>query len=240
MCDARDGDQLAAPEPPDERSRFRARATMVLFVFVLWFLLIVGRTAQFMLVRRAHEVNAMTRESVVYGEIPPLRGSLLDRDGRRLAWSERRMRLLWQPPTEDPEAAWSKLQFSFPWLPAEMPAVDPEATAPVVIAEELTPDQALAVKAMRFASVQVEARIERFYVALSPVQRNRLGEVRREDGQLVGVSGLEQDHDALLAGQPGVYRVVLDKRGHWVPETWQVIQPMRPGYNVHVALAGGK
>ncbi len=213
---------------------------MVLFVFVLWFLLIVGRTAQFMLVRRAHEVNAMTRESVVYGEIPPLRGSLLDRDGRPLAWSERRIRLLWQPPTEDPEELWHRLQAALPWLPEEMPAVDPEAETPVVVAEGLTPEQVLAAKRAATFGVRVESRIERLYAALSPAQRARLGEVRREGGQLVGVSGLERDHEALLAGQPGVYRVVLDKRGHWVPETWQVIQPMRPGYNVHVALAGGK
>lgn len=238
MCDATAGDQVAVPRPPGGRDRFRARATMVLFVFVLWFLLIVGRTAQFMLVRRAQEVTAMTRESVFCGEIPPLRGSLLDREGRALAWSVRRMQLLWQLPTEDPAAAWARLRAALPWVPEALPVGEPDEA--LVLLPELTPDQAIAARRSRLPGLRVEARVERRCAALSAVHRARLGEVRWEQGRNVGVSGLEQDHDALLAGQPGLYRVVLDKRGHWVPETWQVIQPMRPGYDVHISLAGGR
>jgi len=211
---------------------------MVLFVFALWFLLIVCRTAQFMLVRRAQEVTAMTRESVVYGEIPPLRGSLLDREGRALAWSVRRMQLLWQPAVEDPAAAWDRLRAALPWVPEPLPVGEPDKA--LVLVPELTPEQALAAKRSRLPGLRVEARIERRYATLSAAQRARLGEVRSEQGRNVGVSGLEQDHDALLAGQPGLYRVVLDKRGQWVPETWQVIQPMRPGYDVHISQAGGR
>ena len=87
--------------------------------------------------------------------------------------------------------------------------------------------------------VRLEGYVEREYGAVSASLRRRLGEIRWEGGRSVGISGLEREHDALLAGQPGLYRVLVDKRGQWVPETWQVLQPMRAGYDVHLALRRG-
>jgi cell division protein FtsI/penicillin-binding protein 2 len=218
---------------------------MVLFVFVLWLLLIVGAMAQFMVVRGSREMTAMTRESVVYGEIPALRGRLLGRDGQLLAWSVRRVRLLWDRPA-DPVAARAAVQTlraRLPWLTVP-PGIDVppegEGAMPVVLAVGLSPGQVREMKRARLRGLRIEGYVERQCAVLPPTLLRRLGETRWERGGSLGISGLEQEHDALLAGQPGIYRVVLDKHGRWVEETWREIQPMRPGYDVHVSLTRGR
>jgi cell division protein FtsI/penicillin-binding protein 2 len=246
MCDPTTGDQVAAVAPRfDEQDRFRARSRLVLFVFVLWFLLIVGRMAQFMVVRRAREVSAMTRESVAYGQIPALRGRLLDPDGNPLAWSVRRMRLLWSPPVDAAEAAESAehVRQKLPWL--SWPQLPPQEvggdSVPVVLTNSLEPAEVLQVKQARLPELRVEPYVERRRAKVSSALLRRIGTVAWENGVSVGLSGLEREHNALLAGQAGVFRVVVDKYGHWVPETWHVLQPMQPGYDVHVApLRGGR
>jgi len=218
---------------------------MVLFAFVLWFLLIVGCMAQFMVVRGSREMSAMTRESVVYRKIPALRGRLLDRDGRPLAWSVRRVRLLWDRPAgvDSAQATGEEIRAALPWLvltPAIEPAPEGEMPAPVVLARDLSWQQVREVKAARLRGLRIEGYVERSHAPGPPEALGRLGIIRWEDGRSFGMSGLEREHDALLAGQPGLYRVVTDKHGRWVPETWRVIQPMRPGYDVHVSLARGR
>jgi len=246
MCKPTDGAQIGPTETRfSEQDRFRARASVVLFAFVLWLLLIVGRMAQFMVVRGSQEMSAMTRESVVYGEIPALRGRLLGRDGQLLAWSVRRVRVLWDRPADTvaARAAVGKLRARLPWLtvPADIEvAPEGEAGLPVVLAAGLSFGQVREVQTARLRGLRVEGYVERHHAVLPPGPLHRLGETRWEQGRSCGSSGFEREHDALLAGQPGLYRVVLDKHGRWVEETWHEIQPMRPGYDVHVSLAKGR
>jgi cell division protein FtsI/penicillin-binding protein 2 len=218
---------------------------LVLFVFVLWFLLIVGRMAQFMVWRRAREVDAMTRESVVHGVIPALRGRLLDSEGNVLAWSVRRLRLLWLPPadTEAAGKAAERIRRALPWVSGQrLEGIEPHGEPmPIVLANNLKPEDVLAVKRAQLPDLRVETYVERRRAEVSAAMLRRIGTVRWENGVSLGVSGFEREHNALLAGQAGVFRVVVDKRGQWVPETWRVLQPMHPGYDVHVALLrGGK
>jgi cell division protein FtsI (penicillin-binding protein 3) len=217
---------------------------MVLFVFVLWVLLIGGRMVEFMVVRRGREVDAMTRESVAHGEIPALRGRLLDREGNVLAWSERHFELCWQQPA-DPELAAKaaqQIRDSLPWLPPFRVADASEGEEPpvLVLAQFLTPEEVLRVRRAKLSGLRTEPVMVRRYASLSPAQRRRVGEVTWDGARSVGVSGLEREHDALLSGEPGLYRVLVDKYGRWVPETWQVLQPMRPGYDVHVSMVQGR
>jgi cell division protein FtsI/penicillin-binding protein 2 len=126
--------------------------------------------------------------------------------------------------------------------PAALPGA-PGAT--VVLCRSLTPAQAAKLAPLCAANrrLQLTGRFERQRYPDRDLAR-RLGRVVRRDGIEVGVSGLERANDAILRGRPGMFRVMVDREGRWLPETWEKVREMRPGYDVYLpvrlaALTGG-
>lgn len=219
------------------------RATLVLVAFLLWGALIVGRLAQFTIVQRDGFLAQMAREAVVERTIPAVRGRILDRDGRLLAWSTRHFALRWRVP-RDPARARSDLVR----IHARLPAIPNWHEGAVVhcVGQEIMLTAELTVAECSVALVlgrevpglRLKSYFQRHRCS-TPGIGELLGKVRIVDGVEIGISGAEKAHDALLRGRSAKYRVLRDKRGRWVPETWQTVHDMRPGCDVHLPARVG-
>jgi len=222
-------------------ARVGNRLTILLFVFCLWAGIILLRMAQFMIFERDRTVEAMEREAVFRGVVPAARGRILDRDGRVLAWSERVFSVHWQVPRDAGQAARERaLLGAEPWLNAGLPEPLPAdwLGVRVLLAQGLEVERAVQLEPLADAlrGLEVSAVFRRHLAGDAGVQA-LLGRVgRAADGGEVGLSGLEQEHDEVLRGRPGVFEVMLDKEGRWLPETWQKVSELRPGYDVQLPL----
>ena len=233
---ARPGTQLRAGQlRPENR-----RVAVVLFCFLIWCVLIVARLSQLMVFQRAQHLEAMARESVYRGTIPSLRGRILDRDGQPLAWSTRHFRLCWLLPT-DPESTVAHahrihgmVELGERWSDV---AIRENCGHRVVLKDVLTPADMTVLPRLcgRISGLKVESFFIRHH-RQGAEELLCLGQVHFDDGTEMGVSGLEKEHDAILRGRPGIYQIMLDRRGRWMPETWRKVREIQPGYDVYLPI----
>jgi cell division protein FtsI (penicillin-binding protein 3) len=219
--------------------RRKTRITAVLFAFAIWFVIILLRLSQYMVFERDRHLADMTRASIYEGVIPAKRGRLLDRNGVPLAWSQRRFSLTWRVPS-DRDAAHSELARITSALPGLRVGDDGLPGAPgasVTLSRDLTVSEASALASLcaELGGLSLTGTFVRRH-SLAGKGGRQLGRVARVDGTEVGVSGYELTHDAFLRGRPGMFRVMVDKRGQWIPETWEKVRDMRPGYDVYLPL----
>ena len=165
------------------------------------------------------------------------RARLLDRDGVPLAWSERYFDLYCLVRAEEltPEARQQLEE-----LLGKLPEPPPERQIPWK--RGLTAPQILALEKWNATSriLEIRPRLERIRVSLSPELRETLGEVRIENGRQVGISGAEKEFDAILAGKPGSYEVMLDRHRNWIPGTWKEQHAPCPGTDVRLSFQVGR
>lgn len=232
-----DGDRKHGdpPEKPQllmcrKRSRWFVRLTAV------WALIIIARMSQIMLFSREKYLADISRESWHRGMIPPQRGRILDGAGTPLAWSVRIIQLQWEVPG-NPTDAWREWESltAIPEIPLRLsPEKIPSLVGTTVtVLSDISPDNARAVR-------QLCAREPAFKLAAAFIRHHRgsadmrrlLGHTVQRNGIEIGVDGLERTHDLALRGRPGVYRVMVDPKGKWIMETWEIVQDMQAGYDV--------
>ncbi len=229
-------DQIDAKASTTELGHCQKRAYSIVFLFAAWAAAIVLRMGQIMIVQRGDELADMTRESQFRGMIPAERGRLLDAGGRPLAWSVRRLRLAWQVPDQAETAAaeWAALA-ALPSLnlsPKETPWLA-GAGQKIALVDNLPPTVLPELHGFidKHPSFKIESGFQRCRLPRAELAQ-RLGEVIQRNGIEIGATGLERLHDSLLRGRPGIFQVRRDKHGRWIPETWEKVQEMQPGYDV--------
>lgn len=227
--------------PTLRRSR---RVLLMLFVFVVWALFITVRLSRVMVFDRGALLAVMNRESWREGEIAPLRGRILDRDGTPLAWSTRHFLLAYRVPEEKDRiesdlarVAEAVPELALPDVYLLMPLAGEEAT----LTDDLMPTQtaSLSTLAEEMKALRVTTRVVR-HRHPDPRVRARVGDVEMIDGIPCGVSGEEKKHEHLLRGVPGQFRVMVDRKGQWIRETWEEMRELRAGYDVYVSLRVGQ
>jgi len=173
--------------------------------------------------------------------IPARRGTITDSDGRPLVWSETRAWIfLKRPPLSDAEGENARKALSrvfgklnsqaFSSFPARRPLV-----------ENISPDDfrkipPLLAKFPFLETVSREIRVKR--PGILPETLAEIGAVKPENGKLKGVSGLEMERDAELRGRDGMFEVMVDKQGRWIPGTWMEILKPKPGNDLRLPLPG--
>jgi len=238
-------DPAAVPADRAAAPRHATRLTILLFGFCLWALIIVLRLGQFMIVDRDRYLEAMSREALFTGVVPAGRGRILDRDGRPLAWSERVFNVHWHLPRDRDQAEMLRDRLDRePWLTDALPRPLPadRLGQRLQLARDLPAAQAVRLEALSdlVPGLEVTAAFRR-HVVDDPTLRPLLGAVASApDGTEVGISGLERAHDDVLRGLPGSFRVMLDREGRWLPETWRKVGELRPGYDVQLPLRGSR
>jgi cell division protein FtsI/penicillin-binding protein 2 len=234
------GEQSVAP-PSVSLDFARKRSLAIVFIFGFWGLLVVGRLAQIMIFARDRYLVEMTQSSWEQGVVPAMRGRILDVDGRQLAWSTRHFELAWHVPADEVDA-WNQWQQIAAALGESAPALDPTrlpmlAERTLVLQRDITPAQADAWRDTIEAMTLLQLR-PYFRRHNHPHRRIRqlIGQVVTVEGMEVGAEGAELTHDSLLRGRPGLYRVMLGPDRKWLPETWEVIREMQPGYDVYLPV----
>lgn len=220
------------------------RLTLLMVFLCAWAVVIVARLGQLMLFPGERLLAGIHRDAWVEGEIPAPRGCILDRSGRPLAWSTRHFSLSWQVPS-DPVVAreeWSILnRYGIVGHPEETAAVEGLCGKQITLKSDLSAQDVAGVARLRRSvpGLDMKSWTTRHYWN-DPALQPRLGSVQTVDGHQVGVSGAEKHDEPLLAGRPGRYRVMVDKDGKWIPETWQKTADVCPGYDVYLPLTAGQ
>jgi len=72
---------------------------------------------------------------------------------------------------------------------------------------------------------------------LSPALSAAIGGTALIRGRLRGTTGFELERDAELRGRYGMFEVMVDKRGRWIPGTWREVFPARPGKDSRLTIS---
>jgi len=200
-----------------EERRIR-RAWHLLIVFAIGAVVLFGRLAWL-----AHHVSgqqeALRARHRVSQElwIPGLRGRIIAADGRVLAWSERRFRLLWRVPATLSEALAERAECAqIKELTPLLPAVSalPGCLGQDIVLEHnltLSDDILHSVSARAPTTVSLHAYFVRQTLPGAP-ESALLGKVKLDDehGLERGVSGLEKRYDQELSGRLVCFRMIAD------------------------------
>ncbi len=163
------------------------------------------------------------------------RGRILDKNGTVLAWSERYYDLVWNESLAPDALLLKKISGSLGESLSPEAGLDGKTW---VLKQDLTPEMLLKVSSLLelHPSLGVRNRTERI-VADVPLIRERVGSTVLRNGVLKGVSGWEDEFDAVLRGTPGEFEVLLDRRRRWIDSSWKLIQKAMPGKDVRVPLS---
>lgn len=213
----------------------RRRAPVLLFIFGLWAIVVCLRMFQVMILDRDEYLARMTAMSWQQDTIPAMRGRLLDRAGRPLAWSTRHFKLEWKIPPARNFYAQSKLIRDTLQISRQAFPDDVAGKTVITLIPDIEPGEFS--RASRLAATIEEVRLVSYFkrhrIATTKL-RNRLGDTVLRDRMEVGISGAELAHDSLLRGRPGLFKIMRNPAGKWLPETWQKIRSVKPGYDVYL------
>ena len=220
--------------PGDHTSaeQFRRRSGILVLVLIVWGALAAGQIFYYSWYRRESLLKESLHLAWREGVLPPIRGRILAADSRLLAWTEVHHDLILRkpyPPVARVEERIRKLAELLPGLAPE------EKEQFLLLKKDIPPDAILKIEPLLRAcpELSVVPRMVR-RTAESPGLREALGETRPEAGSpaLRGISGLERQYDDALAGKPGKFRVMLDRRGNWVSGTVEILLPAENGKDI--------
>ena len=206
-------------------------ALFVFYAILLWSGMLVLQLSNHMLLSGPARLQKMQESALQRKLIPGRRGTIYDHNGRKLAWTELVFDLRWTVPENQERRQRELAEFArISFLTDRLPL--PEAMIPgqeIILCEELTAAQTkeLAVKGIRFG-----AKFQRHHDAAA-IDLN-LGNVKLNQGIEIGISGLEQEYDYLLQANYGVIMVMLDKKGQWIPLSFQEIIETQAGQDIYL------
>ena len=146
--------------------------------------------------------------------IPAQRGRIFDASGLKLVWSERYCDLVSTLPAEKRLHDWEleTLRGAVGALSADFGVLRRNLSAEEVLALELPLRSGI--------RARIVSRDERMTVD-SPAVRRR-------------AEKWEVEHASSLAGRDGSLMVMLDRFGKWIPSTVRIVEPPRPGTDLHL------
>jgi cell division protein FtsI/penicillin-binding protein 2 len=228
------------------------RLLLLLIVFVLAAGALVVRLGYWQVAQRDELVESARRQIYFRDEVPSRRGQIFDRSGTIiLAASVTRDRLVVsaQNMTAADRAAMTAFlaaQLELDEVAAAAVQAKLETGKPyLVIAKDLLPEQSEAIEvAAREAGlgdITLESDSARTYPQAggspnSSLAAHLIGFVNRE-GQ--GQYGVEQFHQALLAGEPKVVEADRDAGGKPLVETERTVEPGVPGEDIRLTIDAG-
>jgi len=221
----------------------RARVLTLLFGVVA--VVLISRASLYAVFRRGELLNEMRHQCLCVYRVPAARGRILDAAGVPLAWSVRRYDLCWDAPqsADIRKADLKAFRQAFPRAlrtraQASFDAAGRYVLLPRLQGKDLETAYELCRSHPRFhVRTTFERRVR---PGLDPTLRQRLGRVVVVAGQEHGLDGEERRFDDILRGKPGVFTVAIDKYGRWIPQTWQKLQEMQPGYDVYLPVRIGR
>jgi cell division protein FtsI/penicillin-binding protein 2 len=204
-----------------------------MFFLFLWAALGAARLFYFTVLARNDYLEAGERLSIRTGVIPAMRGRIVNKDGTLLAWSERIVDILL---TEIPDSAFRRER-----IECEVRRVLPNFSISLsrkgmIIKKDISPEEQIALFPIvsKFREIVFIRRVERRRCCGVPPEL--IGSVRVTEGGSMGVSGYEKRFDGKLRGRSGVFQVMVDRRGRWIPGTWREMTKPVNGEDVSLTV----
>jgi len=213
-----------SPLPVRQENRPALRRRILLGTWLLAAVVIIGRSVELQVVEGAAWRDEADRQHRRTSEVPAARGSILDRDGVPLAVSHETFRVSVAPgEVQDREGTAELLAQAMELSKGEAQRVLRSGRRWVVLPGRYPPSVREALAGAR--GVYVERELRRFHPH-GELMAGVLGAV--VDG--MGVDGIENSFETILAGFPGQEVVARDSRGRPIPgEAWEVRAPLTGG-----------
>lgn len=215
-----------------EEAAFRFRTLILLFFLCVW-----GGLSIFQLYKctvRDREKMLAQCGQFAWKEalLPGKRGAILDREGNTAVSSILQYDILLThlptSPSQRKRLA-EKLRKDFPSF-QKYPA---GKALPLILKENLTAKEIRKFSAKYHFWREVTIRSTMKRVCHYPALAYFIGKTALNDqGEMVGISGLEKEFDAVLSGRSGRCQVMLDRFGVWYPESLRILQSPRHGKDV--------
>ena len=220
-----------------DEKRFRFRTKCIWIAGILWALAAAASVFYYTVMARDSLVEESSRIAWRQGVLSPVRGRILSRDGVVLAWTEmyhdlyltslpgglkRREKLLQRLKEE----GFSGIEMS-----------DQESLMkhlPYCLKREVAPDEFPAIRKLMTAypELSLQVRFERKVLDSTEIQ-SLIGACSVDsDGIFVGISGIESEMNSVLAGESGLYQVMVDRYGNWLEGTLKILMPAEEGLDV--------
>ncbi|MFL6129127.1 MAG: peptidoglycan D,D-transpeptidase FtsI family protein, partial [Mycobacteriales bacterium] len=234
----------AAPPRRPSRPRRRSRTMLRLgdpgrrlgvgFAAVCTLLVVLGgRLVQLQGFDADHLAERAAQSRLVPTTIPAVRGRILDRDGRPLAYTVA-ARTIFADPTkiEDPEATAEQLAPLLRKTPtALLPKLRKKRTRYVPLAKDLSPAEAARVLAAGLPGIAAEDTTRRLYPG-GTLASAVVGYTNVEGG----LGGVESKFDTALAGTPGKLEVERGSNGLQIPGGVRAETAAVPGSTVQLTI----
>ena len=220
---------------------FNTRSSFLSGMVIFWCLLICVYLFYFSCVNRERYIRSRDGLAKRIGVIHALRGSILDKNGVPLAWSETLFDLVIATPPKNKLVA---NQLYLDVVDALGLGVNDSSVwkGGGVVYPGLKIKMMPKVKELCQAYshyLVVKRRIVRKYYDNQSL-KTVLGAITSEKNGMVGITGLEFIFDETLRGIHGAYSIMIDRSGQWLPGEWgELNKPIR-GKDVTVALAVGE
>lgn len=210
---------------------YKKRVSLLLILFGVWAVCAAGRLFYFSVLAREKYVNESNRLAWRAGTLPVVRGKILTADNIPLAWSEYQVRVrlkLFPTDSGRREAIFAFIQKHFGR------SLTGEEKLPLTLVQMADMEQFQ--KLHKLARPYYELNCSIVMIRKRHPDKSLDGVIgycrRREDGMLIGVSGLEKKYDKELCGQQGLFHVMLNRYGRFVKETMRIKREAIPGKDI--------
>ncbi|MFH1676213.1 MAG: penicillin-binding protein 2 [bacterium] len=244
----RQAQTISRPRPrslPDLK-RFEARGRLVM-VFCLLFLFFTGGRLIWVNMKYKDKINGLKCfQHLREGAIPASRGRIFDCNNLPIVDNGIENALFVNPsfvPEESrAELAVALAQFIGTDSVSVLSILDSNSTYRELIGS-MTPEQVQQFNAMKTSpqstellrEVGIKSKEIRIYPN-GPMAGSFFGFVSWRDKGTVGIWGLENRYDDVLAGRPGLYRDLRDQRSNRIPGSRTVLREPRPGTDLYTTI----
>lgn len=213
----------------------KTRTKVLTALFIAWAAALAATVFHYTVTERESYLRQSRQSSEREGVIPAIRGRILDRDGRPIAWSTRHYDL--RVKQLQSLVSVKRRRIIVDRLAGR---VQPQPTCEDILPgrtlkKDLSPGEVQEFGDLleQLPELTITPRFERRTVDYAAAKA-LLGKTESKGGVSVGVSGYELKLDGDLRGQDGLFRVMIDKQGKWIPGTWKAEREMLPGKDIRV------
>ena len=208
----------------------RKRTKTILVIFTLWFFLATIYLFYFTVYSRTEYIKSSNQMLFREGRIPAGRGSIFDKNGKKLAWSERTYDLCLEhevAPHKRKKDLANQLKKIFPNI-RNLSQI--QYKGKMIIKKALTPKELTSLQKLLHSHPELIIRPELKRVTVNvPQVKEYIGKAVFVNNTWEGVSGVEKEYNSHLNGTDGLYTVMLDKSGRWIKGSSIRKREMIPG-----------
>lgn len=197
----------------------------MMIVVIVWMVLATAFSFYFSVIAREKYLNIGNKLALREGIYSAGRGSILDKNRKRLAWSEKYFDLFLIKSPHLPKFQkhlFKKLKLVLP----DMKPFHEDEDSDIRLIYRNVPVRKignLSNLVHEYPSLKIIPRTERVVIDY-PAVKHYIGRVEMVNGELCGVSGAELKYDDVLRGISGCYVVMLDRNKNWIKDTWREIR----------------